>query len=363
MSKMLSFTAPREAWLEGFSLPLLRWYDASARDLPWRREPEPYRVWVSEIMLQQTRVEAALPYFLRFMQRLPSLEALAEAPLDELYKLWEGLGYYSRVRNMQKAALILLEQYGGRFPRSVQELRSLPGIGEYTAGAILSIAFGLPVPAVDGNVLRVLSRAALSREDITQPAVKRTMTELAGRILPSARPGDFNQALMDLGSGVCRPRNPLCPSCPVREACSGYAAGEAECLPCRPPKKEKRLDKRTILLIVSPDGVLLHRRPEKGLLAGMWEYPGRDSWLSLPQVRALFPAANRISQLTDARHIFTHVEWHMRGYLIRTASFGCPEDCVWAGEEDVYALPSAFKTYTALLDRLRGSQTETISGR
>lgn len=360
MSEGLSFTSPQEAWEEGFTRPLLRWYDASARDLPWRREPEPYRVWVSEIMLQQTRVEAVLPYFERFMRRLPTLEALAEASLDDLYKLWEGLGYYSRVRNMQKAAGILIEQYGGCFPRSVRELSALPGIGEYTAGAILSIAFQLPVPAVDGNVMRVLSRAACSKLDITLPATRRILTEIAERILPSTRPGDFNQSLMDLGSGVCRPKSPLCPSCPVREACSGYAAGEAENLPCRPPKKERRSEKRTVLLVLSPKGVLLHRRPDRGLLAGMWEYPGLDGWFSPPQIRALFPTADSISQLAQARHIFTHVEWHMQGYLIRTASFDTPENCIWAGEEESCALPSAFKTYTALLDKLRSSQAEII---
>lgn len=357
---ILNLNSSSQAWEDGFVLPLLVWYDTCARDLPWRREPLPYRVWVSEIMLQQTRVEAALPYFERFMKALPTLEDLADASMDELYKLWEGLGYYSRVRNLQRTAQMILQEYDGHFPLSLQEMKRLPGIGDYTAGAILSIAFSMPVPAVDGNVLRVLSRITMYDQIISHPSSRKVFSKLVERILPCDRPGDFNQAMMDLGADICRPvGEPLCDQCPVRTACAAFSKGCTSEFPIKEPKKKRRIEERTVLVILSSQGVFLRQRPKAGLLANMWEYPNFDGKFSKEQIRALFPEDAEISALADSCHIFTHVEWKMTGYLIRlpsstnAASYNFPEqmDGVWSSPEQ-HALPSAFKSYTELLRQL-----------
>lgn len=333
---------------------LLEWYGRCARILPWRSEPTPYRVWVSEVMLQQTRVEAVKPYFLRFMDALPDIPALAACPEDALLKLWEGLGYYSRARNLQKAAQKVTADYGGELPASFRELRSLPGIGDYTAGAIASIAFGLPHPAVDGNVLRVLSRITASRRDIGDPQVKKEMSRAVAAILPD-RPGDFNQALMELGACVCLPGGePLCEDCPAAGICRARAQGLTGELPVKAPKKPRRVEERTILVVRGPEGrIALRRRPVPGLLAGMWEpvnLPGRldrrqvgDALLTMGlSVLSLQP-------LPDSRHLFTHVEWQMSGWEAEVAGTGRPEEgLLWATPEELaadYPLPSAFRAY------------------
>ena len=339
---------------------LLDWFDRSKRILPWRESADPYRVWVSEIMLQQTRVSAVIPYFHRFLQALPTVETLARADDDQLNKLWEGLGYYSRVRNMKKAAVIVMEQYGGNFPQEPEALKKLPGIGEYTAGAVASIAFGKKVPCVDGNVLRVFARLLNSPADVSSPAVKKQFASWAAQLVPLSRPGDFNQALMELGAVICLPGGePLCGSCPLHSLCRGRAAGRAAQLPFKAPKKDRVAENRTVLLCLSPRGVLLTRRPERGILAGLWEYPclpgNAAPEEAAGQLRAWGLAPVSLEDAGAARHIFTHREWHMTGYLARCDSpQSPPEGFCWATREELhsrYAIPGAYKFYTALLER------------
>lgn len=334
---------------------LLDWYDRCARVLPWRSNPTPYRVWVSEIMLQQTRVEAVKPYFLRFMDALPDIPALADCPEDALLKLWEGLGYYSRAKNLQKAAKQVMEDYGGALPASFEALRSLPGIGDYTAGSIASIAFGLPCPAVDGNVLRVISRITASRRDITGPQVKKEMGREIAAILPP-RVGDFNQALMELGACVCLPNGePLCGECPAAGICLARERGIAGELPVKAPKKPRRTEDRTILLVrrQGEDGVALRRRPPRGLLGGMWEPVNLPGVLGREEIAAALEGMGlclcTLTPLSDSRHIFTHVEWRMTGWEAVVSGEPRPEaGLIWASEEELlrdYPLPSAFRAY------------------
>jgi A/G-specific adenine glycosylase len=302
--------------------PLLDWYRANRRDLPWRTDPTPYRVWVSEIMLQQTRVEAVKPYYARFLAALPTLQALADAPEEVYLKLWEGLGYYSRVRNMHKTADLLCRERGGEFPSDPAELRRLPGIGDYTAGAIASIAFGVPAPAVDGNVLRVAARLSASYEDVSLPATKRAFTEQLAAIYPSVDAGDFTQALIELGATVCVPNGEArCAACPVREQCEANRLGVVDDLPVRGPKAKRRIEPRTVLLLRedgTPPRYALRKRPPTGLLAGLWEFPHLEGHRTadevLGAVRAMGLEPLRIRPLSPAKHIFSHVEWHMNAY-------------------------------------------------
>ena len=243
-----SYTQPAAlALLAQAREPLLAWYQANARRLPWRENPTPYRVWVSEMMLQQTRVAAAIPYYLRFLEALPTLEDLAACPRERLMKLWQGLGYYSRAANLQKAAQLVVERYGGRLPADAGALRALPGVGDYTAGAVASIAFGLPCPAVDGNVLRVLARLTANRQDIALPGTKKDCAAALVQIIPRDCPGDFNQALMDLGATVCLPNGqPLCAQCPLRGLCRARALGLQAELPLREKRTARRLEALTV---------------------------------------------------------------------------------------------------------------------
>ena len=272
--------------LKSITEPLLGWYDKNARKLPWRDNPTPYRVWVSEIMLQQTRVETVKPYFERFVREVPDVTALAAVPEDRLLKLWEGLGYYSRARNLQKAAKMVLEEYGGTLPAEPKELRKLPGVGEYTAGAISSIAYGRPEPAVDGNVLRVLARLKADGRDVRNPAVKRGEAEELRKIYPQERCGAFTQALMELGATVCLPNGaPLCGSCPLAGLCEGLRTGRAASLPVLLPKPPRRIEERTVFLLLCGGKAALQKRPETGLLAGMWEFPCAPEKLSAQKAR------------------------------------------------------------------------------
>lgn len=345
------------AHCQALAAPLLRWYDGNARTLPWRSEATPYRVLVSEMMLQQTRVEAVLPYFSRFLAALPDFESLAQADEDMLLKLWEGLGYYSRVRSLQKTARIVVSQYGGELPRSYEKLLKLPGLGEYAAGAVGSIAFNLPVPAVDGNVLRVLSRLTASSADIAQPAVRHAFRMLAQRMQPPERAGDFNQALMELGALVCLPvRAPSCTDCPLSGGCAARRLGCAGALPVKAPPKLRRAEEMTVLLVVSGNCVLLRRRPEKGLLAGMWEFPHVPGLLSAPQAEALLAESgarvHSVRSLPDNRHVFSHIEWHMHAFAAETDIFSPPEGCTWSAIGDLFAkraLPGAFQHYAEFL--------------
>ncbi|MFU0832138.1 MAG: Adenine DNA glycosylase [Oscillospiraceae bacterium] len=335
--------------------PLLCWYDKNARKLPWRDDPTPYRVWVSEIMLQQTRVEAVKPYFERFVRELPDIEALANVQEDRLLKLWEGLGYYNRVRNLQKAARMVLERYGGILPQDPKELSKLPGIGAYTAGAIASIAYGKPEPAVDGNVLRVLSRLTADDRDIRDPAAKRLAAQKLKEIYPAGKSSEFTQAMMELGATVCLPNGaPLCESCPLSSLCVGLKTGRAASLPIVSPKPARKIEKRTVFLILCDGKAALRKRPETGLLAGMWEFPSVPGALSYTQAQRMleewgFPKTE-LQRLSGAKHVFTHVEWRMTGYLVRVPDV--KGDFLWAGREDFgsrCAVPSAYKHFLSIL--------------
>ena len=343
--------------LRAIAPPLLRWYGENARAMPWRSNPAPYNVWVSEIMLQQTRVEAGRAYYLRFVDELPDVEALANVSDERLMKLWEGLGYYSRARNLKKAAGIVMEQYGGRIPERAAELGALPGIGPYTAGAVASIAFGEAVPAVDGNVLRVLARLLADPSDIGKDRVGRIWTDLLKQVIPTERPGDFNQALMEVGALVCIPGGaPRCGSCPLAGFCRARAAGSAGALPVKSPGAARRIRPRTVLLLVDGATVALRRRPDKGLLAGLWELPGVDGHLTAREALDLasdwgFDPAGA-EDLPPARHIFSHVEWDLRAFRIRVEPRQGEGTWRFAGATELaaeIALPAAFQSYRPYL--------------
>ena len=333
--------------MQPIAAPLLQWFDANKRLLPFRQEPSAYHIWVSEIMLQQTRVAAAIPYYERFIAALPDPAALAACEPDALRKLWQGLGYYNRVNNMQKAARIVCEQYGGDLPADYDALRSLPGIGDYTAGAVASIAFGIPVPAVDGNVLRVFARLYNDDADVMAPATKKAFTVRVLDQMPKATPGPYNEALMELGALVCVPNAaPQCLACPLAPVCRGFAAGRAEQLPVKPPKKEKERLPVTVALVQSPAGLLLQRRPDKGLLAGLWQPAAFENQaLSREQLTAALAAlgvdAALDRPLQPARHVFTHKIWQLSGWAGSAPAVPLPEGWVWGRPED-YPLPSAF---------------------
>ena len=334
--------------------PLLHWFWANHRVLPFRSDPTPYHVWVSEIMLQQTRVAAAVPYYERFVQELPDIPALAACEEERLLKLWEGLGYYSRVRNLQKAARIVCEQYGGQLPGDLAALKKLPGVGDYTAGAIASIGFGIPAPAVDGNVLRVFARLYNDEGDIMQPAVKAATTQKVMAQQPAEAPGDFNQALMELGALVCTPGQPDCAACPLQALCLGRQSGNPARLPQKAPKKARKKCELTLCLAQDAAGRwLLQKRGEQGVLAGLWQPPvlaeeALDEKMALAAAQKLLPAAVLLKEKPlKAKHIFTHLEWHMTAYVMAVPCTPPPEGCVWASPaqlEQEYTLPGAFKT-------------------
>ena len=332
--------------LERLPIPLLTWYHDNARTLPWRSDPTPYHVLVSELMLQQTRVAAVLDYYARFLAALPTVRDLAACPEEELMKLWQGLGYYSRARNLQRAARVIMDRHGGVFPADYESIRALPGVGDYTAGAISSIAFGLPVPAVDGNVLRVVSRLTADRRDVTRPETKRTVTEALRAVIPLDAPGTFNQALMDLGATVCLPNGaPACEKCPARDFCAAHREGIEEELPVKAPKRPRRVEERTVWLIFRENRVALRQRPAKGLLSGLWEYPNDLS-------PAQCPVAGEQEFAATGKHIFTHIEWHMTAYTVAPAGETLPPGWVWADRAalaEKYALPSAFRCFAHIV--------------
>ena len=329
---------------------LLPWYREHRRELPWRADREPYHVWLSEIMLQQTRVEAVKGYYSRFLAALPSIEALADCDEDVLHKLWEGLGYYSRVRNLKKAAQVVMIRYGGVFPRQYEDVLSLPGIGAYTAGAICSICYGLPTPAVDGNVLRVCSRLADDPSPIDLPATKKQVTEALAAIYP-AEAGDFTQALMELGATLCGPnRAPECERCPCRTICLGYARGTAQSLPVKAPKKEKRQEDRTVFILCCDGRYALEKRPDRGLLAGLWQFPNTEGHLdtqaALAAVEAMGLSPREILREISRKHIFTHIQWNMKGIYLEVADTAGAFQ--WFTEAEIdreAALPTAFRQF------------------
>ena len=339
--------------------PLLTWFYKNRRSLPFREDPTPYHIWVSEIMLQQTRMSAVLPYYARFMEALPTPADLAQCPTDRLHKLWEGLGYYSRADNLRRAALVIMEKHGGNLPATYEELLALPGIGEYTAGAIASISYGIPVPAVDGNVMRVFSRLYNDRADIMVSATKKRYTARVVEELPKDTPGDFNQALMELGALVCVPGEPHCADCPLADRCAAYEAGSAAYLPVRGEKKPRRVQKITILLARCEDKWLLARRPEGGLLSGLWQPFLFEEELTedeaLARLREFLPGVSPgvPTPLSPSRHLFSHIEWQMSGFMVSLAGDPpeLPDGYAWAGTEDMenHAIPGAFKAYKPLL--------------
>ena len=328
---------------------LLPWYRENRRELPWRQTSDPYRIWVSEIMLQQTRVEAVKGYYARFLDRLPDIAALANCDDDELHKLWEGLGYYSRVRNLKKAARVIEERHGGVFPSDHAAVLALPGIGDYTAGAICSIAFSRPTPAVDGNVLRVLARLRADEEAIDLPQVKKRVREELAAVYPTDCPGEFTQALMELGATVCVPNGePKCDLCPCREICQGRESWQT--LPVKLPKKAKKQEDRTVFVLRCGDRYAIEKRPSRGLLADLWQFPNVAGHLSADEAvawaeeRGLHP--RNVEKSIDRNHIFTHIRWDLRGWFLEVDAAAGGFTWLTLDEIDTQAaLPTAFRQF------------------
>ena len=331
-------------------MPLLLWYRENKRDLPWRENPTPYRVWVSEIMLQQTRVEAVKEYYLRFMQALPTVQDLAECEEEKLLKLWEGLGYYSRARNLQKTAKVIVEKYGGKFPQTKAELLKLHGIGEYTAGAIASIALYKREPAVDGNVFRVISRLTQNPTDISEPKYRGYLTEKLREVYPpeGALCSDFTQALMELGAMVCKPQNPECSVCPLSEICLSKAHGNQEKFPVLPEKKAKRREQVCVLLISTPSGIAIRKRQD-GVLKGMYEFPSFVGVTAEEGLRELGISKFKLIKTAKATHIFTHIVWDMRVSLVETEKVDLPTYPLEEIKEKI-SLPTAFRQCLKVFD-------------
>lgn len=333
---------------------LLPWFAEHRRDLPWRRDREPYHVWLSEIMLQQTRVEAVRGYYLRFLERLPDIAALASAPEDVLLKLWEGLGYYSRVRNLQKAAQCVMEQHDGEFPQELSAIRALPGIGDYTAGAIASICFEAPTAAVDGNVLRVILRLTVCADSPADVRVRRRIGEELSAVYPAGHCGDFTQALMELGATVCLPNGaPQCGACPLRALCEAHAQGTELQFPTKPPKKPRRIEQRTVFVLQCGDRLAVCKRPSHGLLAGLWQLPDVPGKLetaeALRQAEQWGVHPTGILKTAERTHIFTHVQWDLRGVWL-TCAAEAPQ-FTWADENALQheiGLPTAYRQFLDL---------------
>jgi A/G-specific adenine glycosylase len=354
------------------ALRLLAWYDENRRSLPWRGTQDAYRIWVSEIMLQQTRAEAVKDYYVRFLEALPDVAALADVEENRLLKLWEGLGYYSRARNLKRAAQIIMEEHGGVLPADPEALLRLPGVGLYTAGAVASIAYGVRIPAVDGNALRVCQRVMGSRGNIALEAVKRATAARLLEVMPPHRPGEFNQAMMDLGALVCLPGAAAqCAACPLVAGCAAFRQGITAELPVKSPPRRRKLERRVVLILRCGDRLALRKRPAKGLLAGLWELPNAlldaavpaipdaAAWQLLAQAltRALGLPQGSILAAEDAgeaKHVFTHIEWHMQGFRLRLAEPLKEPSLVWVTQrelEEAYALPSAFSGFRGELFR------------
>ena len=329
---------------------LLPWYAEHHRALPWRENKEPYRVWLSEIMLQQTRVEAVRGYYTRFLQQLPTIAALAEASEETLLKLWEGLGYYSRVRNLQKAARQIMERHGGAFPQTYDEVHALAGVGPYTAGAICSICFNLPTPAVDGNVLRVVSRFTASDAPVTEESVKRETTRALAEVYPEGHCGAFTQALMELGATVCLPNGaPLCESCPLQDLCEAAKQERQRDFPVKAAKKPRRVEERTVFLLRCGEKLAVCKRPNRGLLAGLWQFPDTLGTLSaqasLAQAEEWGVQPRGIEKVVKRTHIFTHVEWKLTGCYLQ-----CTQEAAfsWFTEAEIkekIGLPTAYRQF------------------
>lgn len=345
-----------EADLRNIVKPLVNWYRENKRDLPWRHNPDAYRVWISEIMLQQTRVEAVKGYYDRFLKALPTVKDLAEAEEDKLLKLWEGLGYYNRVRNMQKAAQQIMVDHAGRFPDTYEEILQLKGIGNYTAGAISAFAYGIPKPAVDGNVLRVISRITGSYEDIMKQSVRKKIENALEQVIPADAASDFNQGLIELGAIVCVPNGgPKCEKCPLKEYCIAHAENLTAEIPVKKKAKARKIEERTVLIFKDGKQIAIRKRPAKGLLAGLYEFPNLEGKLSMDEVTeyskeiGLMPV--RVQELPETKHIFSHIEWHMIGYevIVDELEKTNEKGFLFIHPEQIkkeYSIPSAFEKYT-----------------
>ena len=327
--------------------PLLEWFEQNKRHLPWRQDREPYHVWISEIMLQQTRIEAVMGYYARFIGELPDVQALSEADDDRLLKLWEGLGYYSRAHNLKKAALVIQNEHGGRFPQTFAALRRLPGIGDYTAGAIASICFNERVPAVDGNVLRVHARITGSRENVLLPAVKKSVTAALTAVMPEEA-GSFNEALMELGETVCLPAAPRCGDCPLKNACCAYQNDLTAALPVRVKQQKRRNEKLTVLVLTAPDGKIAIEKRGEGLLSGMYQLPNAAGYYSEKELKELLTTWNleplSVTFFKSAKHVFTHIDWLMQGWRAEVEKMD--GRFLWVSGQELqsaYPLPTAFR--------------------
>lgn len=346
--------------------PLIAWFRKEKRDLPWRKEPSAYHVWVSEIMLQQTRVEAVKPFYARFLKALPTIKDLADAPEEKLLKLWEGLGYYNRVRNMQKAAQQIVELYGGEMPEDYNNILSLPGVGSYTAGAISSFAFGIPKPAVDGNVLRVLTRIFADGEDIMKVSVKKRMEHLLEEIIPENAASDFNQGLIELGAIICVPNGePKCAKCPIQEYCLAHQRGIETEFPVKKKAKTRRIEEKTVFILKDGEKIALRKRPYSGLLAGMYEFPNTEGKLDQDEALRYISRSGlspiRIGNIGEGKHIFSHVEWHMTGYAVRVDELekARMKDLIFVHPDEIqkkYPIPAAFETFTNQIGILIGQE-------
>ncbi len=336
---------------------LLSWYHSGHRDLPWRKDRQPYHIWLSEIMLQQTRVEAVRGYYPRFLQALPAIEDLARCDDDKLHKLWEGLGYYSRVRNLKKAAQVIMADHGGEFPQGYDLVRALPGIGDYSAGAICSICFDLPTPAVDGNVMRLLSRLLGDETPMDLPRQKKYIHGLLAEVYPE-KAGDFTQALIELGATICGPNHkPDCEACPCREICRGYQLGIQDRLPVRLPRRGRQEERMTVYIACCDGRYALEKRPDSGLLAGLWQFPYVSGKLEAQQAllcaQELGLSPVQISRQLDKDHVFTHIRWDMRGVFIQVRE--ASPRFTWMTREQIQAeaaLPTAFRQFWEEIDRV-----------
>lgn len=332
-----------------FAPLVVEWFRREGRILPWREGRNPYRIWISEVMLQQTRIEAVIPYYHRFLRELPDLAALAACPEDKLLKLWEGLGYYSRARNLKKAAVTVMTEHGGEMPREVSALRRLSGIGDYTAGAIASIAFGQPAPAVDGNVLRVMTRVLGDESDIALPETKKKIAALLETVYPTgSAAGDLTEGIMEIGERVCIPAGvPLCTICPLRKICAAKD-GLWEKIPVKSPKKERKIIEKTVFVLKAENEIAIRRRPAEGLLAGMWEFYSVDAVLTSADAKKHLEQEGftpvELVPLGKAKHVFTHLEWHMTGYLVSCTEK--KEGFLWKPMDEIdssYAIPTALQ--------------------
>ena len=336
---------------------LLPWYEKNKRRLPWRADRDPYHIWISEIMLQQTRVEAVKGYYSRFLERLPSIESLANADNELLHKLWEGLGYYSRVRNLKKAAQVIMQSYDGKFPTTYHEILALPGIGEYTAGAICSIAFDMKIPAVDGNVLRVMSRLTDDATPIDLPTTKKKVKELLVHVYPE-NAGSFTQALMELGATFCVPNGaPNCKNCPCQSFCLAYHNDTAIALPVKAAKKARRNEKMTLFIMRCEDRYALQKRSDKGLLADLWQFPNKQGHLTINEAISFVEQSGlkpkELLRQLEKKHIFTHVEWEMNGVYMEVGNM--TDGYTWLTAEEIEktaALPTAFRQFWEEIDHV-----------